>query len=368
MKIFDTIKNLFNKQPENDDTPLPEEQEELETFNTPLPEDYIDQLFKDYIEISKQYSEDNTISDLSTDEYNQVKSHFTRALIQPIKDDICSFDLMRSPQGLDNFIKLTDFNINSESVDDLEYFNMLKYHISNVPVFGNVYDCIEIYQNYSMLISPNNPNFNTKGIVDFTTKIDNASIHLSNNNLANMYYYVAEVYDTFLFTIKQKDGSSDNIEQISNKKNDYLLKALRLTNDPKKILSIKEALPSSANTTSLVRKACARALDDASSKSHNDNFTAYKTLGDTYYENINSSIGFKRKDEQKKERINAYVAKHYYERAIDRKLCSYNQVEKEIIEEKIASLKKLSYLNNTTIINEAKKEIKNLGYTKNKSH
>lgn len=337
MRIFNTLKNLFNKQlnkqPENNDTPLPEKQEELETFNTPLPEDYID--------LSFEYIEGNNISDLTDDEYAQKKNEFVKALIQPLKDDICSFDIKRSEKAINNFIYLTNFNVNPESFDKLEYFDRLKYHVSTVPAFSKVYDCIELYQNYYELTSADNPNFNTKSIVEFTNKIDKASPHLSNNNLANMYYYTAQLYDNFLFTIKQKDSNFGNLEQISNKQNDYLIKTLLLTDDPQRIEFIKESLTPSTKTTILVRQACARALQNAANKPPFDNFTAYKILGDTYDKAIGSFTGYKITHFQIIEQVNANAAIYFYEQALYNKVCACNQVEATTIKEKITSLEKI---------------------------
>lgn len=334
MKIFDTLKKFFNKQTKNDDTPLPEKQEELETFNTPLPEDYIDLIFEEFIK-------NNNISDLPDDKYPEIKNSFIRARIQPLKDDICSFDINRSEKAIGNFIELTGFNVDPEAFDKLEYFDMLKYHVSNVPAFSKVYDCIELYQNYYELTSVGNQNFNTKSIVEFTNKIDKASPHLSNNNLANMYYYAAQLYDNFLFTIKQKDSQFGNLEQISNKQNDYLIKTLHLTDDPQRIEFIKESLTPSTKTTTLVRQACARALQNAANKSHFDNFTAYKILGDTYDKAIGSFTGYKITPYQIIEQVNANAAIYFYEQALYNKVCACNQVEATTIKEKITSLEKI---------------------------
>lgn len=220
------------------------------------------------------------------------------ASLQYFKDEFIAMDTQRFNSAYEGFIQfagISNYLAAFGNEDNIYPLDTLRVCVSTVPALSEVIDTIDLNFAYSSMME--NSDINKMVIEKFDASCQKNRDNLSKENLATLYYHIAYAYD------KVTNGEKD--------KNNYLLKALALTEDPKMIDNLYNALPDNYEPKSyLARKAISHALKNPETAYNPDKWRLNKVWAQTY--ELGRIVGPKNQTDKNYFRSHNKLARQHY--------------------------------------------------------
>lgn len=331
-KLKELFKNIFNKKDTATDQPVDNQPVDAQQDNQtveiePLSPDFMQHLAYEIVsaEIENEFTQqvgndvlteenfqkhlqiysDNLSQEQIDDKFKSAKEILSQQL-QYYIDEFVTMDASRFDEAYTSFVQFigaTNYLAaygNSNDPYNTETMHSFVYYVEPLDQIMDVVDLQMAYQ--AMDINKSTLTISSFRIRDFADSCRKCRGFISNDNLATLYYHTAKLYDKI-----------DTDDAAKNSQN-YLIRALRLAENPQLIDNIYSELPDEYSLKDLLaRQAIARAKKNEKFNHEGNQWLIHKIWAQTYKKN--RVMGPKNSTDKEVFRKLNHLARNHYSQA-----------------------------------------------------